>query len=160
MNNQKCEGLDKKKKKKCNSKSLNPGTALVCEPIRYRLVVDWKKNVISVISQKCCVHHVLEIFALSFRWASRWTVDPMIPNRGSGAQKRLLLWGISFGWAPIGFAVKSLFQKAMSSRRLLLTYSNSVGYSYRDSRLHATVRWGVGVLGVKHIPIKPLGNRL
>ena len=40
-----------------------------------------------------------------------------------------MLEGIDFGWAPIGFAVNSLFQKTMSSRRLVLTYSNSVGYS-------------------------------
>ena len=45
-----------------------------------------------------------------------------------------MLEGIGFGWAPIGFAVQSLFRKktykTMSSRRLLLTYSNSVRYSY------------------------------
>ena len=46
-----------------------------------------------------------------------------------------MLEGISFGRAPIGFAVKSLFQKTMSSRRLLLTYSNSVGYSYTEGEL-------------------------
>ena len=41
----------------------------------------------------------------------------------------LRLEGIGFGWASIGFAFKSLVPKTMSSRGLLLTYSNSVGYS-------------------------------
>ena len=46
-----------------------------------------------------------------------------------GPSPMLEFEGIGFGWAPIGLAVKSFFRTTMSSRRLLLTYSNSVGYS-------------------------------
>ena len=62
------------------------------------------------------------------------------------------LWGIGFGWAPIGFAIKSLLQETMSSRRLLLTYSNFVEYSYLEIISRTCDSWYRGT-GILHIGI-------
>ena len=46
-----------------------------------------------------------------------------------------MLEGIGFGWAAIGFAVKSLLNNdVLSSRRPLLTHRNFVGYSCSKKR--------------------------